>query len=86
MGRKTELLVLGSGCAKCTELYALTAESVRQLNLCCDLRKVTNLREMVELGVMVTPALVVDGSLKIAGRVPGKEELLGILRAACASC
>ncbi len=74
------MLVLGAGCAKCNQLYAATEEAAKEIGLPYELRKVNDLRQMMALRVTATPALVVNGSVKLTGRVPGKEELKGILQ------
>ncbi len=75
-----QLLVLGAGCARCNQLYAATEEAAKEIGLPYELRKVNDLRQMMALRVTATPALVVNGSVKLTGRVPGKEELKGILQ------
>jgi small redox-active disulfide protein 2 len=79
-----QLLVLGTGCAKCAKLYDLTAQAARELGVEHELQKVTDLRQIMALHVMLTPALVVDGSVKSSGKVPSLEELKDILRQAAA--
>jgi small redox-active disulfide protein 2 len=76
------LLVLGTGCAKCGQLYAAVEQAARELGVPYELGKVSDIRQILALRVMTTPALVVNGSVKVTGRVPGKEELLTVLRAA----
>jgi len=72
--------VLGRGCAKC-EMLARHAEAAAQaLGLDYELVKVTDLLEISEFGVMMTPALVVDGVVKVSGRVPTAEAIKGMLR------
>lgn len=84
MNATLQLLVLGTGCTKCNQLYATAEEAARETGVPYELNKVTDLRQIMALRVMTTPALVVNGSVKVVGRVPGKDELLGILKAACA--
>ncbi len=81
MSDALQLLVLGPGCAKCTQLYAATEQAARETGVAYELNKVTDLRQIMALQVMVTPALVVNGSLKVAGRVPSVEELKKLLTA-----
>ncbi len=80
MSEPMQLLVLGAGCAKCNQLYAATEEAAKEIGLPYELRKVNDLRQMMALRVTATPALVVNGSVKLTGRVPGREELKGILQ------
>ena len=74
-----QLLILGMGCAKCGKLYEVTEKAAQELGVPYEINKVTDLKQIMALQVMVTPALVVDGSLKVAGRVPSVEELKKLL-------
>ena len=74
--------ILGSGCAKCNRLEQLTREAVAELGLTADFEHVRDMEQIMAYPVMTTPALVVDEQVKVAGRTPSKEELLGWLRAA----
>ena len=80
-----QLLILGTGCAKCAKLYDLTAQAARELGLEHELQKVTDLKQIMALRVMLTPALVVNGSVKFSGKVPGLDELKDILSQAAAA-
>lgn len=71
--------VLGPGCAKCKELTKRTETAVQQLGLETAVEKVTDIAEIMKFGVMITPALVIDGTVKIAGRVPTEAEIQTIL-------
>jgi small redox-active disulfide protein 2 len=71
--------VLGSGCAKCTELAKRTENAVHLLGLEVAVEKVTDLREIMKFGIMMTPALAIDGTVKIAGRVPTEAEIQTVL-------
>lgn len=73
--------ILGTGCAKCAELTKRTEEAVKQLALEAPVEKVTDIREIMGFGVMTTPALVIDGRVKFAGRVPSVAELAEIIKA-----
>ena len=79
MSDTKQLLVLGTGCAKCNQLYAATEQAAKELGAPYELNKVSDLKQIMALQVMVTPALVVDGSLKVAGRVPSVEEIKKLL-------
>jgi small redox-active disulfide protein 2 len=74
-----QLLILGSGCSKCGRLYEVTEQAAKELGVPYELNKVTDLKQIMALRVMVTPALVVDGSVKVAGRVPPVEEIKKML-------
>lgn len=76
---KIKIKVLGAGCAKCKELTAVAALAIEQLGLDCELEKVTDISEIIKFGVIMTPALVVDGKVVVAGKVPNIETLKEIL-------
>ena len=71
--------ILGSGCAKCNALATATETAAQSLGLEYEIEKVTDLERMIGLGVMMTPALAVDGRVKVEGRVPSVEELTRLL-------
>ena len=75
-----EVKVLGSGCAKCNKLYAMVEASAKELALEIDLQKVEDINEIVEHGVMLTPALMVDGEVKLSGTLPNPEQLKTFLQ------
>lgn len=77
MSRK--LQILGPGCPKCEELARRTEEAAKALGLDFELEKVKDLNEITASGVFLTPALVVDGEVKVVGKVPSVEELKTIL-------
>lgn len=74
-----KLQILGTGCAKCTNLAAATEQAARALGLEFQIEKVTDLQKIMSFGVMMTPALVVDGKVKTAGRVPSLDDLKRML-------
>jgi small redox-active disulfide protein 2 len=80
-----QLLVLGAGCAKCAKLYDVTAQAARELGVAHELQKVSDLKQIMALRVMLTPALVVNGAVKLSGRVPSLVELKGVLSQAAAA-
>ncbi len=65
-----EIKILGTGCAKCTKLAQVAEAAAEEMKIEYQLEKVTDLNDIMNFGVMVTPALVVDGNVKIAGKVP----------------
>ena len=71
--------VLGPGCPKCEDLYRLTEMVVRQMGLECDIEKVTDMREITSYGILMTPALVVDGEVKLSGKLPTADDLKKML-------
>ncbi len=74
-----KLQILGTGCAKCAALLAATEQAVRELSLDCQIEKVTDLRQIMAFGVMTTPALVVDGKVKLSGKVVSANKLKELL-------
>jgi small redox-active disulfide protein 2 len=75
-----KIKILGTGCAKCELLAEQTEQAVRELELDAEIEKVTEINDILEFGVMMTPALVVDGSVKVVGKVPGLVELKEMLK------
>jgi small redox-active disulfide protein 2 len=71
--------VLGMGCPKCKKLAENTEAAVKELGLGGIIEKVTDIKEIMRLGVMTTPALVVDGRVRVAGKVPSVEEIKKML-------
>lgn len=71
--------ILGTGCAKCNQLKDSAQAAADSLGLDCQIEKITDMMRFAEFGVMYTPALAIDGDLKVAGRVPKLEELKKIL-------
>jgi small redox-active disulfide protein 2 len=65
--------ILGPGCPKCKKLSELTAEAIKELGVSAEITKVTDLNKFIDYGVMLTPALVINGEVKVAGKLPSKE-------------
>ncbi len=76
---KMEIKVLGTGCAKCKTLEKHTKEAVEQLALDADVIKVEDIAEIMKLGVMTTPALLVDGKVVVKGKVPSVKDIKALL-------
>ena len=72
--------VLGTGCAKCTQLHANATKAVSELQIPCTIEKVTDLQKIMMMGVMTTPALAVDGKVVVSGRVPDVEAIKAMLQ------
>ena len=75
----TKLQVLGTGCAKCTKLAEMTEAAARELGMDYTLEKVTDITAIMQMGVMMTPALAVNGQVKVTGRVPSSDEIKKII-------
>ncbi len=71
--------ILGTGCAKCDKLEALTREAVAELGIEAEIIKVKELSKIMNYGVMLTPALVIDGEVKAAGKVPAKADIISFI-------
>jgi small redox-active disulfide protein 2 len=72
--------VLGTGCMKCKRLYKNVEIAVKELGINAEIVKVDDIREIINRGVMLTPALAVDGEMKVSGRVADVNELKEILK------
>ena len=70
-----KLQILGTGCAKCNELADKTVEAAKELGIDYELVKVSDINEIISFGVMMTPAIAVDGEVKVTGKVPGIDEI-----------
>ncbi len=75
-----KLQVLGPGCARCDKLADNVRAAADALGIDYQLEKVTGIAEILAFGVMMTPALVVDGEVKLVGKVPDVGELMRMLR------
>ncbi|MRR16600.1 MAG: thioredoxin family protein [Deltaproteobacteria bacterium] len=67
--------ILGTGCAKCHKLDELVRAAVRETGVDAEVSKVEDIKKIMGCGVMMTPALVIDGKVKVAGRVPSAEDI-----------
>jgi small redox-active disulfide protein 2 len=67
--------ILGVGCPKCKQLTANAEAAVKELNIQAEIAKVTDIGKITEYGVMMTPALAVDGTVVSAGKVLNKDEI-----------
>ena len=72
--------ILGTGCPKCKSLEKSVKKAVEELGIEAQVIKVENIKEIMNRGVMMTPALYVDGEAKAVGKVPGIEEIKNILK------
>lgn len=74
-----KIQILGTGCAKCQKLAAVADDAAKALGLSYEIEKVTEIDRIMSFGVMFTPALVVDGVVKIAGKVPSLDDTKKLL-------
>ncbi len=70
-----KLQILGTGCPKCRKLAENTEAAARALGIEYEIEKITDINEIMKFGVMMTPALAVDGEVKVVGKVPSAEEI-----------
>ena len=73
------LQILGTGCPKCKKLAENTEAAAKALGIECEIVKVTDINEIMKFGVMMTPALAVDGQVKVVGKVPSSDEIQKML-------
>jgi small redox-active disulfide protein 2 len=71
--------ILGPGCPKCQKLTETTQKAAAEIGLECNIVKVTDIQKITSYGIMMTPALVVDGVVKSTGKVPSVEEIKSML-------
>jgi len=74
-----KIQVLGTGCPKCKKLAENAEAAAQQAGIEYELVKVTQINDIMKMGVMMTPALAIDGVVKVVGKVPSPEEIVGML-------
>ena len=74
-----KIKILGTGCAKCKKLAEQTELAAKAMGIEYSLEKITDIQEIINFGVMSTPALVVDGKVLLTGKLPTVEELKKLL-------
>ncbi|MBN1349314.1 TM0996/MTH895 family glutaredoxin-like protein [candidate division KSB1 bacterium] len=72
--------ILGAGCARCNKLAKLAQKAVAQLEINADVVKVSDLDKIMSYGVVMTPALVINEQVMIAGRIPSIEQLIAWIK------
>jgi len=72
--------ILGTGCPKCQKLYDAVKDAIVRSGVQAEIIKVTAISDILKYGVMVTPALVIDGQVKAAGKIPSSDEIVNWLR------
>lgn len=75
-----KIQILGTGCPKCKQLTESADKAASEMGLQYEIEKVTDINQIMSFGVMMTPALVVDGEVKVVGKVPSASELKGMLK------
>ena len=74
-----KIQILGTGCPKCKKLAENAEAAAKELGIEFEIEKVTDINEIMKFGVMMTPALAVDGEVKVVGKVVSPEEIKGML-------
>lgn len=72
--------ILGTGCPKCKKLMELTTEAVNELGISAEITKVDQINDIINYGVMVTPAIAIEGKVVVAGKVLSKEEIKSLIK------
>ncbi len=75
-----KLQILGTGCPKCRKLTENVEAAAKALGIECEIEKVTDINGIMAFGVMMTPALAVDGVVKVVGKVPNVAEVRDLIR------
>jgi small redox-active disulfide protein 2 len=75
----TKIQVLGPGCQKCKALAARAEQAAQELGIAYEIEKVTDINAIIEFGIMSTPALAVDGTVKVSGHVPSVDRIKELL-------
>jgi small redox-active disulfide protein 2 len=78
--KNMKIQILGTGCAKCHKLAEEAEKAAKELGLAYEMVKVTDINGIMGFGVMITPALAVDGNVKVAGKVPSVEDIKKLLK------
>ncbi|MGA6992596.1 MAG: thioredoxin family protein [Candidatus Deferrimicrobiaceae bacterium] len=74
-----EIAILGPGCARCKATEKAVREALRETGKEATVVKVENIREMIKYGISMTPAVAIDGKIRLAGKVPSVEEMKNLL-------
>jgi small redox-active disulfide protein 2 len=77
-----EIKIVGTGCAKCRKLEELVREVVQELKINAEIGKISEIKEIVKTGILLTPGLIIDNEIKFSGKLPSKEEITAIIRSA----
>lgn len=72
--------ILGTGCPKCKKLFEVSQQAVKDSGIEAEVTKVEDINEIMKFGVMMTPALAVDGVVKVVGRIPKPDEIKGMIQ------
>ena len=75
-----EIKVCGPGCTNCNKAVAIVREAVAEVGIVAEILKITDFAEMAKLGVLSTPAIIINGKIMCVGKVPSKNEVLAWLK------
>ncbi len=75
----TKIQILGTGCPKCKKLAENAEAAAQDAGIECQVEKVTDINEIMKFGVMMTPALAIDGQVKVVGKVPSPDDIKKML-------
>ena len=78
----SRIQILGTGCSRCRDLTANAEKAVQELGIEAEIEKVTEIQDIIKFQILMTPGLVINGQVKVAGRVPPVEEIKQLLVAA----
>jgi len=70
-----EIKILGTGCPKCRKVYENAMKAIEELGVDSEVEKVEDIDKIISFGVMMTPAVVINGEVKVSGRIPSIEEI-----------
>jgi small redox-active disulfide protein 2 len=76
-----KIQILGTGCPKCKKLFEAAQRAVGEAAIDAEVTKVEDINDILSFGVMMTPALAVDGEVKVVGRVPNSKEIIQLIGA-----
>ena len=75
-----KILVMGPGCPKCEQAEQTVRDAVAEAGIAADIEKVKDFQEIAKYGIFSTPAVVIDGEVKVVGKAPSKKDVLGWLK------
>ncbi|MGE4518409.1 MAG: thioredoxin family protein [Desulfobacteraceae bacterium] len=75
-----KIQVLGTGCAKCEKLAENAKKAAEESGISCEVEKITDMKQIMAMGVMMTPALAVDGTVKVVGKIPSSDEIKKLIK------
>lgn len=70
-----KIQIVGTGCPKCAQLFEQTEIAAKELGIAYKIEKIYDINRIADMGIMITPALIVDGVVKASGKVPTKETI-----------